>query len=49
MKCGQKIDLNNILDEFENGFGCYKNMTTRGRGIFSYMAIYGFSKTLLTL
>ena len=40
MKLGQKICPNDILDEFENGFGCLKNMATRGRGIFPNMAIY---------
>jgi hypothetical protein len=46
MKLGQKIGLNDILDEFENGYVCFKNMAAKGRGIFPYMAIY---KTLLTL
>jgi hypothetical protein len=41
MKLGQKICPNDILDELENGFGCFKNMATRVRGIFPYMAIYG--------
>jgi len=40
MKLGQKICPNDIWDEFENGFGCLKNMATWGRGIFPYMAIY---------
>ena len=39
MKLGQKITLNNILDEFENDAGWLKNMAARGRGIFPYMAI----------
>ena len=49
MKLGQKICPNDILDEFENGNLCFKNMTAKGWGIFPYMAIYGFCKTLLTL
>jgi hypothetical protein len=42
MKLGQKICPNGILDEFENGFGCFKNMATRGAAfllIWLYMAI----------
>jgi len=49
MKFGQKIGFNDILDEFENGYVCLKNMAAKGRGIFPYMAIYGYSKILLTL
>ena len=49
MKYGQKICLIDILDEFENGYVCLKNMAAKGRSIFSYMAIYGDSKILLTL
>ena len=41
--------LNDILDEFKNGCGCFKNIATRGRGIFPNIAKYGFSETLLTL
>ena len=39
MKFGQKIGFNDILDEFENGYVCLKNMAAKGRGIFPYMAI----------
>jgi hypothetical protein len=39
MKLGQKICPNDVLNEFENGYGCYKNMATRGRGIFPYRAL----------
>jgi len=39
MKLGQKIGLNDILDEFENGYVCFKNMAAKWRGIFPYMAI----------
>jgi hypothetical protein len=39
MTFGQKIGLNNILDEFENGYNCLKNRAAKGRGIFPYMAI----------
>ena len=49
MKFGQKIGLNDILDELENGnvcldelkngYVCLKNMAAKGRGIFPYMAI----------
>ena len=46
MKFGQKIGLNDILDEFENGNVCLKNMAAKGPGHFS---LYGYSKTLLTL
>jgi len=49
MKLAQKICPNDILDEFKNSSLCLKNMAAKGRGIFPYMAIYGFSKTLLTL
>ena len=49
MKYSQKIFLNDILDEFKNGYVCLKNMAAKGRGIFPYMAIYGYSKILLTL
>ena len=49
MKYGQKIGLNDILNEFENGYVCLKNMAAKGRGIFPYMAIYGCSNILLTL
>ena len=49
MKFGQKIGINDILDKFENGYVCLKNMTAKGWGIFHYMAIYGYSKILLTL
>ena len=41
MNFGQKIGLNDILVEFENGFGCFKNMATRGAAfllIWLYMA-----------
>jgi hypothetical protein len=34
MKFGQKIGLNDILKEFENGYICLENTTSRGRGIF---------------
>ncbi|KAH3799286.1 hypothetical protein DPMN_152892 [Dreissena polymorpha] len=34
MKLGQKICPNDILEEFENGSGCVKNMASKGRGIF---------------
>ena len=34
MKLGQKICPNDILDEFENGYVCMKNMAAKGRGIF---------------
>ena len=33
MKLGQKIYTNDILDEFENGSGWLKNMSSRG-GVF---------------
>ena len=49
MKFGQKIGLNHILEEFENGNVCLKNMAAKERGIFPYMAIYGYSTILLTL
>jgi hypothetical protein len=49
MKFGQKIFLIDILDELENGDVCLKNMAAKGRGIFPYVAIYGYSKILLTL
>ena len=49
MKFGQKIGLNDILDEFQNGYVCLKNMAAKWRGIFPYMTIYGYSKTLWTL
>jgi len=49
MKFDQKIVLNDILDELENCYVCLKNMAAKGRGIFPYMAIYGYSKTLWTL
>ncbi len=49
MKFGQKIGFNDILDEFENGYVCLKNMAAKGRGIIPYMAIYGYSKILLTI
>ena len=39
MKLGKKICPNDILDEFEKGSSCLKNMATKGRGIFPYMAI----------
>jgi len=39
MKFGQKIGLNDILDEFENNYVCLKKMASKGRGIFPYMAI----------
>ena len=39
MEFGQKIGLNDILDEFENGHVCLKNMAAQGRGIIPYMAI----------
>jgi hypothetical protein len=48
VKFGQKIGLNDILDEFENGYVCLKNMAAKGRGIFPNMAINGYSKILLT-
>ena len=44
MKLGQKICPNDILDKFENGSSCLKNMATRGRGIFPYMASWIFMK-----
>ena len=46
MKLSPKIGLNDILDEFEIGYICLKNMAAKGRGIFPYMAIYDSSKTL---
>jgi len=49
MKLGQKIGVNDILDEFENGYVCLRNMAAKGRGIFPYMALHGYSKILLTL
>ena len=49
MKFGQNIGFDDILDEFENGYVCLKNMAAKGRGIFPDMAIYGYSKILLTL
>ena len=49
MKFAQKTSLNDILYEFENGYACLKNMAAKGWGIFPYMAIYGYSKILLTL
>ena len=49
MKFGQKIGLNDILDEFENGYVCLKNMAAKGLGIFPIMAKNGYSKILLTL
>jgi hypothetical protein len=49
MKLGQKIWPNDILDEFENGDLCLKNMAARGRGIFLNMTLYVDSKTLLTI
>jgi hypothetical protein len=49
MKLAQKICPTDILDEFKNGNLCFRNMAAKGRGIFSYMAIYGYSKILLTL
>ena len=49
MKLSWKICSNDILDMIENAFGCLKNMATRGRGIFPYMAVYGFCKTLVKL
>ncbi|KAH3894455.1 hypothetical protein DPMN_018612 [Dreissena polymorpha] len=36
MKLGQKIYLNNILDEFENDASWLKNMAARRQGIFRY-------------
>ena len=39
MKFGQKIVLNDILDEFENGYVCVKNMAVKEQGIFPYMAL----------
>ncbi len=39
MKFGQKIGLNDTLDEFENDYVGLKNMAAKGRGIFPYMAI----------
>ena len=49
MKFGQIICLCDILDEFENGYSCLKNIAARGRAIFPNMTIYLYSKTLLTL
>jgi len=49
MKLGQKIGLNDILDEFENGYVCLINMAAKGQDIFPFMAIYGYSKIWLTL
>jgi hypothetical protein len=49
MKFGQKIGLNDILDEFENGYVCLINMAAKGQDIFPFMAIYGYSKIWLTL
>ncbi len=46
MKFGKKIGLNDILGWFINDYVCLKNMAAKGRGIFPYMAIYGYSKTL---
>jgi len=46
MKFGQRIGLNDILEEFENGYVCLKNMAAKGRVIFPYMAICGYSKIL---
>jgi len=48
MKLAQMICPNDILDEFKNGNLGLKNMAAKGRGIFPYMAIYGYSKILLT-
>ena len=44
MKLGQKICPNDILDKFENGSSCLKNMVTWGLGIFPYMASWIFMK-----
>jgi hypothetical protein len=49
MKLGQKMCPYDILGKFKNGSGWLKNIGTRGWGIFPYMAMYGYSKTLLTL
>ena len=49
MKLAQKIFPTDILEEIKNGNLCLKNMAAKGRGIFPYMAIYGYSKILLTL
>ena len=38
MKFGQKIGLNDILDEFENGYVCLKNMAVQGLDI----PLYGY-------
>jgi len=35
MKLGHKICTNDILDEFENGFGWWKNMAAKGAWHFS--------------
>jgi hypothetical protein len=40
MKFNQKIGFNDILDEFENGNVCLKNMDAKGRGIFPYGYIW---------
>jgi len=45
MKLGQKICQNDILGKFKNGSGWFKNMGTRGWGIFPYMSIYSYRKT----
>jgi hypothetical protein len=42
MKLAQMICPNDILDELKNGNICLKNMAGKGRGIFPYMAIYGY-------
>ena len=39
MKLGQNICTNDIWAQIENGWGPFKNMAARGRGIFPYMAI----------
>ena len=49
MKLAQMICPNDILDKFENGNLCLKNMAAKGRGILPFMALYGYSKILFTL
>ena len=39
MKLSQNISTTHISDEFENGSGLLKNMATRWRASFPYMAI----------
>ena len=49
IKDGQNIGVNDISDEIENGYICLKNIASKKRGIFAYTAVYGYSRTLLTL